>query len=98
MGDMPSSVEVASLGLAVEPAAAATGAEDPLVSAGVTSVAGSIANRKDVCSVLPSKAAKQRSLSAGFSLGHGFPLVPRTLFKRFKSGNMSACQNYYQTI
>ena len=86
LGDMPSSMEVASLGLAV--VSAATGAEDPLVSTGVSSVAGSSTSGKEVCSVVASSAAKGSKSaesvgsSAGFSLGHGFPLIPPKLVQK----------------
>ena len=86
LGVMPSSREVASLGLAV--LSAATAAEDPLVSAGVTSVAGSSIGGKEVCSVVdPSAAKSSRSAecvgsSAGFSLGHGFSLIPPKLVQK----------------
>ena len=83
--------EVASLELSV--ALAATPSEDPLVPAGVTSVAGSA---KDACSLVASSEASQSSKSvetagssSNFSLGHKFPLIPPKLVAKIKFVSMS---------
>ena len=63
---------------------AATGIKDPLVSAGASSVTESSTCGKEICSVVASGTASGKSTesvsgSAGFSLGHGFPLIPPKL-------------------
>ena len=85
LGDMPHSVELASLGLPLTP-----GGEDPL-----TAVAGSASSssRRDPCKLVSSQGASKpsghsgdssiiASQTAGFSLGHGFPLIPPKLVTR----------------
>lgn len=69
--------EVTSLGPAVASPAATTGTEDPLVSAGVTFMTGSITRGKDVCLVVPStnaQGSKATYSSPRFSHGHLIPL------------------------
>ena len=80
----PQASEVAALGLSIAPRGSEDRGENPLVSAGITAVAGSASSSggKDQCTVVHSESKKPSespSTTPGFSLGHGFPLIPPKL-------------------
>ena len=87
LGDMPNASKAASLGLLLAPG---PGSEDPLTA--VTGSASS-SSRRDPCKVvssgttLPTPAdhsggSPSSVQPAGFSLGHGFPLIPPKLVSK----------------
>ena len=75
LGEMPSAGDVASLGLA---AAGGSTGEDPLAGGHGTDLSSSLISRVPLPeSVKLSASASTDSVSGqGFSLGHGFPLIP----------------------
>ena len=83
LGEMPSAGDVASLGLA---AASGSTGEDPLAGGPGTDLPGSVTSGVPLPgSVKPSASASTDSGSGqGFSLGHGFPLIPAKVVNKIQ--------------
>ena len=84
LGELPHASEVASLGLPITPSSSVS-REDPLLAPGASTAPASATAGlgKDPCSVVYSGRSKSTesvvSSISGFSLGHGFPLIPAKL-------------------
>ena len=82
LGEPPLSSEIAALGLPTA-VMSAPSCEEPVCSSGVTAVPGSGTSSRghDPCTIVDSgpKKSSGESVPSGFSLGHGFPLIPGKL-------------------
>ena len=85
LGELPLPSEIAALGLQ-SAVSSAPSSEEPIVSTAVSGTESSSSGH-DPCSVIYSgqKKSPSEAVPSGFSLGHGFPLIPGKLVAKIEN-------------